>query len=461
MRLAFRASLTTGLALVFVIPQTVASAGPSPQRTPERGLEQAVATATTNRGRERTAAVFQNFKLVGHSDLGGGIDFADVWAHGDFAYVGTSCGGTASREGGGGVRVVDISHPTHPAPVSTLPNDRFTRVQDVVVRHVSTPSFTGDLAAVGIQSCAGSGHEGEVTTGLLFYDVTDAPHPRFLSEWSLPQGSIGCHELDLVQRTADGVVLAGCARQVFDQIDPETGGQAPGAVQFVDATDPAHPELLRSWEMPAEPLDGVGCFPVNFAHSIRFDNGGNDAYVSYWDAGTVHLDLTDAASPVIVSDTVFDDEDRDNHSATIAHGGSWLVINPEDFSPGDCGPEFGDWGEAHVYDNSNAAQPELLGTFSTPDSRSDRADGTYTIHNTEVSHGRQLFSSWYSDGIVWWTMDDDGASRQLGQFVPPSSEMFGIPLVWGVYVDRVHDLILASDFGSGLWLVRPTGLKHL
>jgi hypothetical protein len=40
------------------------------------------------------------------------------------------------------------------------------------------------------------------------------------------------------------------------------------------------------------------------------------------------------------------------------------------------------------------------------------------------------------------------------------SDQFGIPLVWGVYVDHVHDLILASDFGSGLWLIRPTGLKN-
>jgi hypothetical protein len=44
--------------------------------------------------------------------------------------------------------------------------------------------------------------------------------------------------------------------------------------------------------------------------------------------------------------------------------------------------------------------------------------------------------------------------------LPPASDQFGIPLVWGVYVDHVHDLILASDFGSGLWLIRPTGLKN-
>lgn len=153
--------------------------------------------------------------------------------------------------------------------------------------------------------------------------------------------------------------------------------------------------------MPVDPFAGIGCFAVNFAHSIRFENSGEEAYVSYWDAGTVHLDLTDPASPAIVSDTVIapPDEDGDNHSMTLANGGSWLVINPEDFSPSDRGPDFDGWGEAYVYDNSDPANPSFLGSFSTADSRADRTDGIYTVHNSEVALGRQLFSSWYSDGI--------------------------------------------------------------
>ena len=58
-------------------------------------------------------------------------------------------------------------------------------------------------------------------------------------------------------------------------------------------------------------------------------------------------------------------------------------------------------------------------------------------------------------------MNDRGAVRQLGRFTPPAGPPFGVPLVWGVYVDHVHHLILASDMGSGLWLVRPRGLTRL
>jgi hypothetical protein len=403
--------------------------------------------------------VLERFELVGHAALGGGVDSADLWANGDYAYVGSSCG--SERSGGGGVRVVDISRPTHPLMVSRLPNDVFTRAEDVVVRRVRTASFQGDLAVVGIQACLGSGHEREVRTGLRFFDVTRPRRPTLLSSWLLPPGAIGCHEVDLGQRR-DGVVLAGCARQLTDQLDGPTGKQIPGGVQIVDATDPVHPTTRASWELPVTPTGGVGCLPDEFAHSIRFVRNGLGAYVSYWDAGTVQLDLTNPASPAVVgvTKTAPPDEDGDNHSMTLANGGRWLVINQEDFSPTACRDrQLGAWGEVWVYDTAGST-PALLGRFGTRNARSTRFDGNYTAHNTEAA-GRQLFSSWYSDGIVWWTMSDRGVPRQLGHFVPPAGARLPVPLVWGVAIDHVHDLILASDIGTGLWLVRPRGLRGL
>jgi len=401
--------------------------------------------------------VLERFDLVGHIGFAGGVESADVWAHGSYAYVGSSCGG--ERRGGAGVRVVDISRPPRPRLVSRLANDVFTRAEDVVVRRVRTASFDGDLAVVGIQACLGSGHEREVRTGLRFFDVTRPAHPALLGSWLLPPGTFGCHEVDLIQRR-DGQVLAGCARQMSDQRDAGTGAQVPGGVQLVDATDPARPETRAAWELPLNPSGGVGCLPVQFAHSIRFVNGGLGAYVSYWDAGTVHLDLTNPAAPAVLGVTKLapPDEDGDNHSLTLANRGRWLVINQEDFSPTACPDrQLGGWGNVWVYDTAGS----LVGQFSTRNSRSTRTDGNHTVHNTEVALERQFFSSWYSDGIVWWTMTDRGATRQLGHFVPPATGLFGVPLVWGVYVDHVHHLILASDMGTGLWLVRPRGLRGL
>jgi hypothetical protein len=340
--------------------------------------------------------------------------------------------------------------------VSTLENPPYTRAEDLTVLNVSSSAFTGVLAVVGIQACFGSGHEQDVVPGLRFFDVSHPEHPRLLSEWDLPKGTIGCHEVDAVQR-ADGMILAVCARNLVDALN--TDGAA--ALHIVNATDPSHPVTLTRWSEHLDPTSGIGCIPYVWTHSARFEDRGQSLYASYWDAGTVHLDISHPKHPVVVSDTVIapPDEDGDNHSMTLANGGRWLVINPEDGSPNDCPgqSEFGAYGEAYVYDQSNPASPTFMGTFATDNTRSTRTDGIYDVHNTEVTLRKQFFSSWYSDGIVWWTMNGRGVSHQLGQFVPPAGDQ-GPPLVWGVYIDSTHNLILASDILSGLWIVRP---KHL
>src|SRR5207249_3069492 len=158
-------------------------------------------------------------------------------AHGDFAYVGSRCSST--RQGGDGVQVVDISHPDRPQLVSKLPNPAFTRAEDVTVLDVRTSSFTGVLAVVGIQACFGSGHEAEVVPGVRLFDVTHPAHPSLLGHWDLPQGTIGCHEIDAVQRT-DGTVLIACARNLVDH-ERSNGADS---LHLVDATNPANPNTL-------------------------------------------------------------------------------------------------------------------------------------------------------------------------------------------------------------------------
>ncbi|HET9139279.1 hypothetical protein [Actinophytocola sp.] len=407
--------------------------------------------------RAPAGTVLDNFTFVGHSPLDGFNDYGDLYAHGDFAYIGSRCSST--RQGGDGVQVVDISHPKRPRLVGKLANPAFTRAEDVTVLDLRTPSFTGTLAVVGIQACFGSGHEAEVVPGIRLFDVTHPTRPTLLGHWDLPQGTIGCHEIDAVQR-ADRTVLLACARNLVDH----QRSNAADSLHLVDATNPAHPRTITNWTLGANPDQGTGCLANQFAHSARFEDGGNSVYVSNWDAGTVHLDITTPTAPKTVSTTktIPPDEDGDNHSMTLADNGKTLIINTEDFSPGDCPGDstLGGWGEVYLYDNTNPAAPAFLGTFSTPNSRSTRTDGSFTDHNTEVTAGNQFFSSWYSDGIVWWTLAEHGVTQQRGHFVPPPRPDGSLASVWGVFIDTTHDVILASDIRTGLWIVKPKGLNH-
>ncbi len=421
--------------------------------TPNLGLADGALPAggPAGAGADATGPRLDHFELLSHLDPLGIKDYGDLWVNDDVAYEGTRCGG--HLKGGYGVQVVDIADPSAPVVASTLPNPRFTRAEDVVVHDVDTPSFQGALALVGVQSCFGNGVENRVRTGLMLYDVTDPYEPSLLSVWFLKGFSAGCHEIDLVQRP-DGMVLAGCAQNLNDQIYGQT------ALDLVDVTDPRSPALVGTYSLPLDPLSGVGCIPVTFGHSVRFEDQGTTALLSYWDyGGTVNLDISDPTSPAEVGTTLLlpADEDGDNHSAIYARGGQWLIVNNEDFCP-DTPGQVG-FGEVHVFDNSDPAHTTLLGTFFTKNTHTNPPLGEYSAHNTEIwsemaESSVEFMSSWYSDGIVWWRMGQDGTATQLGQFVPGRSG--GLPFTWGVAPVPDRNLVVASDIGSGLWIVRPT-----
>ena len=450
------------LALLALAPSAVAT-DPSKHRQRDRAIathneaDHGLGSPLAPGAATQHHRVADGIKVKGHLDTG--ALNADVWAHDRYAYVGVWSGPCPAT----GVKVVDYHNLSHPRLVSTLPNDEGTSAEDVVVRDVESPSFSGDLAVTGIQVCGDV--DGPEFRGLAFFDVTDPREPVELGRWTAPEFSVGCHEVDLVQRP-DGTVLAGCSNVFAEQIN------GTDEVVLVDATDPESPETAGGWALgadlgvdPATTDENLGCFPASFDHSVRFVDDGMAVYGSYWDFGAVLLDISDPAAPAFVNraDIAPPDEDGDVHSVTTA--GSTLLVNPEDFSPVECpGDDFDGWGEVHLFTTSSG-DPELEGTFSTPNSRSDRQDGFFSVHNTEVAKGTQAFSSWYSDGIVWWDYADPADPVMRGQFVPPAAEdetgtFPEVPIVWGVYLDRHRNLVLASDINSGLWILRVPGLGN-
>jgi hypothetical protein len=120
------------------------------------------------------------------------------------------------------------------------------------------------------------------------------------------------------------------------------------------------------------------------------------------------------------------------------------------------------WGFLRVYDEETGKQVAKFDR--APNVRTlPPPPGEWSIHNTEI-FGDRSYSSWYSNGIVALDIDDfvegedDDDPRMVGQFVPegaPSSLPF--PDVWGVAIRASDGLIFASDMGSGLWIVKPTG----
>ena len=93
--------------------------------------------------------------MLSHVYPGPGTN-ADVYAHEGYAYLASWVGrGCLSK----GVRVYDLSDPRNPVHVSTFadaagdPTLARTWTEKVIVKHVNTPAFSGDLAVVSFQTC--------------------------------------------------------------------------------------------------------------------------------------------------------------------------------------------------------------------------------------------------------------------------------------------------------------------
>jgi hypothetical protein len=277
------------------------------------------------------SAVTNNFEVLGHTDLGAMDTNGDVWVHRRTAYVGTWADPCTGR----GVKVVDVTNLQEPELIGTVAARPGTSAEDMVARFVFTRHFFGDLLAVGIQRC---GPEPELNTqqfGIELWDVSRPASPTKLSELGLTNGGGGVHELDLFQRGRNVYVLAATPFSEF--FDPVPGGD----FRIIDVTDPRNPQQVGEWGAAAHgltpgPFFGIGSFGATLDHSARASSDGRTAYVSYWDAGVLTLDISDVTNPVLVGRTTYArDADGDAHSVSVydAPGRKFLLQNDEDFDP--------------------------------------------------------------------------------------------------------------------------------
>ena len=265
-------------------------------------------------------------EMLGFHDLGGNGLNGDVWLHHGVAYVGTSAEDSDRLRGcpGTGVKIVDLNDPTKPAPIGHLAQHPGTSAEVFRVRAVETPTFRGDLLAVGLQACRPDGMR-----GLEVWDVTDPRTPQQLSFFEVIPAEAdltgGVHELDLVQRT-DGRILALLTVPLSEARHPAHLGD----LRIVEVTDPRAPRPLTTWgaraELGLENDQGQGIDLLVRGHGVHASVDGLRAYASYWDAGVVILDLADPAAPRLVGRTGFlSDEEGNAHSVNLAQDGRVMV----------------------------------------------------------------------------------------------------------------------------------------
>lgn len=279
-------------------------------------------------------------RVVGHTNLGVN-ELAPVGLNGhvdvlkNFAYVGMGTTGgffsawnkTPSCKAGAPpstVKVVSLEQPSSPTVVAQIPIGAQTSPREVDALSVSTPSFTGDLLAIAVESCSNLQGPGAQTAGMLLFDVTNPRLPVLLSHQSRV---FAMRDVSLVQRP-DGKVLALQAHQ---------GGFATSGIHVVDVTNPRAPVTAGSFlhNNFSGFFSNQECRNFIAAQGATPNATGSKAYGAFYDEGLLVLDTSSSSgAPTLVSQTEYPANQEGNSFRFVPNTSETVALaTDEDLSP--------------------------------------------------------------------------------------------------------------------------------
>lgn len=300
--------------------------------------------------------------VVGQLDLDlPGENVTDVWAYGNYAYLGTFDDLVCSLDFTG-VHVIDISDPANPTKVGFIPAKPGTRNNDVKVAHLETPHFNGEILVASNEECgsaflprlqANGVAAGPGRGGLSIWDVSNPTKPKALKQSFL---DFGVHNTFIWQQGENAYMM------VVDDVNIQD-------VHIVDITKPNSPKEITVTGQLDWPSDIAAEFGDNgavFLHDIWVqDNDGQVvAYLAYWDAGLVLLDVTDPYNPVFMGDSSYANPDPlsgeapagTGHVAVPSADGTRVLFGDEDFAAGSLA----------TFEFDGTAYPVAEGGFTPP-----------------------------------------------------------------------------------------------
>jgi hypothetical protein len=376
---------------------------------------------------------------LGHANPGGGYT-GDVFVHRGFAYLSSWHGTNCPAQG---VRVYDLRKPGRPRRVATFADGsnlavRGTWTEKTIVQHAATPSFTGELAAVSFQNCPTTNSY----RGFGLYDVTNPRAPKELSLVRTDPG--GSHEIWLQTVRHRAYVYTAIPLAEFPGHPPSPG------FRIFDATDPRHPTEIGSWIAPDSLRGGKGGV---FVHSVRVNPAATRAYLSYWNLGTVILDISKPAHPQFLGHTK--DPQGSAHSTALTPNGKVMIETHETNA-----------GRPSLWNISNPRRPRLLSVFKPParlvNAAAARGAAGYTlgVHDPKIL-GKRAYFSWYGLGVIVADISNPRHPKFVAQFLPPPTRdpenefcaKKSCTYTWGVYPTKTY--VAAADMVGGLWTFKP------
>jgi hypothetical protein len=379
-----------------------------------------------------------NVRLLGHSDLEGHGNGGQVSVtrRGDeyYAFVG--------HMKDMGTSILDVTDPGKPTVVAQVPVPSNTHSHKVRV--------CGDLMLVNAERLGG----GEpFEAGLRIYDISDPHAPREVSFFET--GGRGVHRfwVDCGERLA--------------YISTEAEGYLGAFFMVVDFGDPERPSEVSRWWLPGqwvgggeEPAWDPGKESYRHHHPVVL---GDRAYLGYWDAGFVILDVSDIRHPRMISRCDYSPPYGGAFHTALPvsreiQGRRWLVVFQESTAPYYMEGRKLMW----MVDVTAEENPVPVFTFRVPTEGFDLNGGRFGPHQPhEDVHltGDLVFASWFGAGLRVVSVADPYRPVEVGFFVPPAPEGQGMIQTNDVFVDDRGLVYIIDRLQGGLHILEYTGPK--
>lgn len=313
-----------------------------------------------------SAKVTKNLAVTGRGQRLLESGTTDVWAHDNYAYLGTfnePCGTGEGDDGlgliqypngeGPGVAVYNVHNANKPTYVGNIPSVEGSRINDVKVFEAVGGR---DLLVHSNEACDGG------PGGFRVYDVSDVTDAELLAEVQVDDinafardefgiTDVGVHNLFAFAKDGRQYVAAQAESlfgnfQVFDVTDPTTPTLAGswGAEELFEGEEGEYADVDWATTTDVDAIlaadaylgSGFGASQNRFLHDFWVSDDGNLAYLANWDAGLVRLDISDLTAPTVVSvalDPTSEDGEVNSHSVWPTADGKTVIEGEEDFAP--------------------------------------------------------------------------------------------------------------------------------
>ncbi len=349
--------------------------------------------------------------------------------HGPALYVGHL--GTS----GMGTSVLDISEVTSPRVVRQLPAPAGSHSHKVQVAEglllVNQEQFQGGTP---------------FSAGMVVYTLDDPFDPKQIGFFD--SGGLGVHR----------IVWSG-GRYAYVSAIPE--GFDDRIWVIVDMSVPEYPVEAGRWWWPGSWRSGGETpeWPSDkryAAHHALLD--GNLAYLAYGDAGMVVLDVSDVASPRVVS-TLGWEPGGDTHTC-MPLPNRRLVVSTDEAIKERCNEEQK---LVRIIDVADPESPSVVGICPPPDGdfcERGLRFGPHNLHeNRPGSYVSEevVFVTYFNAGLRVYDISDPNEPHEIAHWLsdpPPSQEA---PQINDVYV-QANGLIFVTDrISGGLYVLEPEG----